>query len=73
MLQIHFIDDAGQPLCSIPDSDRWLWTVNAHAVTCTGCLAVLSAAAAPTDDAHAADATRRATPPVQGETASRTG
>jgi hypothetical protein len=43
MLLIHFIDDAdGQPLCCIPESDEWLWTVNAGAVTCEACLDFLA-------------------------------
>ena len=38
MLRIHFIDDTtGQPLCSTPESDRWLWTINPQAVTCGEC------------------------------------
>jgi hypothetical protein len=43
MLLIHFIDDTdGQPLCCIPTSDEWLWTVNAGAVTCGACTELLS-------------------------------
>ncbi len=70
MLQIHFIDDAGQPLCSVPESDRWLWTVNRHAVTCAGCVAALSAA-----DARrpAAEADPAAVSGHDAKTASRAG
>ncbi len=72
MLQIHVIDDAGQPLCSVPDSDRWLWTVNPRAVTCAGCVAALAGVAATTEAATAAEPARPAAPGADGETASRT-
>jgi hypothetical protein len=43
MLRIHFIDDSdGQPLCSTPESDRWLWTVNPRTVTCPECAGKLA-------------------------------
>jgi hypothetical protein len=43
MLRIHFIDDSdGLPLCSTPESDRWLWTVNPRTVTCPDCTSRLA-------------------------------
>ncbi len=70
MLRIHFIDDAGQPLCSVPDTDRWLWTVNRRSVTCSGCLAVLAAQPA---TRTASESREDAGPAIEADTASGIG
>ena len=71
MLQIHFIDDAGNPLCSVPDSDRWLWTVNPRGVTCSACLAALTAGRASTRSEEDANTSGAST--LDADTASGTG
>jgi hypothetical protein len=70
MLQIHFIDDSGQPLCSVPESDRWLWTVNRRSVTCSGCLAALAAQPA---TRTAPDTREDAAPAIEADSASGIG